>query len=203
MKLIVISNPVNLNNEHKLLISLFENGLEYFHLRKPGFTSEELEAYIRQIPSEYKNRIVLHTHHHLVDTYNLKGKHKTSESANIGETGVQQLPADNADERRKYISTSFHSIDEVLVCNYDYEYVFLSPVFDSISKENYKTTFNKNELKSFLNSYTEKIKIVALGGINEDSISQTIDMGFDGVAMIGAIWNNKNPVEEFMSLKKS
>ncbi len=185
MKLIVISNPVNLNNERALLCSLFENGLEYFHLRKPDFTSDEMEEYIQQIPAEYLSKIVIHSHHYLADKYNLKGKHKTFEQA--VKTG--------------FLSASFHSTDELMECNYNYEYVFLSPIFDSISKENYKSTFNKNELKSFLGSYNKTPEIIALGGINDETIHQVTDMGFDGVAVLGAIWNDKDPLQKFKELK--
>jgi thiamine-phosphate pyrophosphorylase len=199
MKLIVISNPTNLNNEHTLLSSLFENGLEYFHLRKPDFTSDEMEAYLQQIPAEYLSKIVLHSHHHLVDKYSLKGKHKTT--ANTSEISVKQLLVD---ERRveNFISTSFHSVEEILACDYNYEYAFLSPIFDSISKKGYTSKFNQSELKSFLSTHGKKMELIALGGINEETVHQAIDLGFDGIAVLGAIWNSKNPVKHFVNMHK-
>ena len=195
MKLIVISNPVNLNNEHTLLHSLFENGLDYFHLRKPDFTSDEMEKYIQQIPAEYLRKTVIHSHHHLADKYPLKGKHKTS--GTISEISMQQSITNN------FISTSFHSTDELMAGDYNFEYVFLSPIFDSISKKTYKSTFNKNELKIFLNNYNKKNEIIALGGINQETIPQAIGLGFDGVAMLGAIWNDEQPLQKFKELKNN
>jgi thiamine-phosphate pyrophosphorylase len=202
MKLIVISNPINVNKEHTLLCSLFENGLEYFHLRKPDFTSDEMEAYIKQIPAEYLNKIIVHSHHHLVDKYHLKGKYKTS--ANIREIRVGQLLADKADERRieNFISTSFHSTDEIMACDCNYEYAFLSPIFDSISKKGYTSKFNQTELKFFLSAHDKKMELIALGGINEETIHQAIDLGFDGVAVLGAIWNSKNAMNSFLFLQR-
>jgi len=202
MKLILISNPINLNNEHTLLCSLFENGLEYFHLRKSDFTSDEMEAYIKQIPAEYLSKIVLHSHHHLVDKYHLKGKHKTS--ANTSEITVKQLIADKADERRieNFISTSFHSTEEIMACDYNYEYAFLSPIFDSISKKGYTSKFNQTELKSFLSTRDKKMELIALGGISEETIHQAMDLGFNGIAVLGAIWNSKIPVKHFINMHK-
>jgi thiamine-phosphate pyrophosphorylase len=198
MKLIVISNPINVNKEHTLLCSLFENGLEYFHLRKPDFTSDEMETYIKQIPTEYLSKIVVHSHHHLVDKYHLKGKHKTT--ANTSEISVKQLLAD---EHRveNFISTSFHSTEEIIACDYNYEYAFLSPIFDSISKKGYTSKFNKEELKNFLNN-KKKMELIALGGINEETIHQAMNLGFDGIAVLGAIWNSKNAKNSFLLLQE-
>lgn len=187
MKLIVTSYPTNIDNEHKILCSLFENGLDYFHLRKPEFTSEEMEAYLTQIPSNYLNRVVIHSHYELADKYVLKGKHKTSvikETSNL----------------ERFVSTSFHSLEEINNCTYNYEYAFLSPIFDSISKENYKSNFNKTELKSFFNIYKKEIKIIGLGGVNEHNANEAIELGFNGVAVLGAVWNDKNPVEKLIGL---
>jgi len=171
-------------------------------LRKSDFTSDEMEAYIKQIPAEYLSKIVLHSHHHLVDKYHLKGKHKTS--ANTSEITVKQLIADKADERRieNFISTSFHSTEEIMACDYNYEYAFLSPIFDSISKKGYTSKFNQTELKSFLSTRDKKMELIALGGISEETIHQAMDLGFNGIAVLGAIWNSKIPVKHFINMHK-
>lgn len=188
MKLILISNPSNLNKEHTILCSLFENGLEHFHLRKPDFTLEQLEEYIQQVPKEHLKKIVLHSHHQLVEKYNLKGKHKSGSTKNS-----------NAEQ---FISTSFHSIDEIKNCNNNYQYAFLSPIYDSISKENYKADFDLNGLKLFLSTNKKEVEIIALGGIDENTIPQAVDLGFDGVAVLGAIWNSENPIRYFANMRK-
>jgi thiamine monophosphate synthase len=43
--------------------------------------------------------------------------------------------------------------------------------------------------------------IIALGGIDEDKIALVRKIGFIGVAVLGAIWNSKNPVEKFIRIK--
>ncbi len=213
MKLIVLSNPTNLNNEHAFLCSLFEEGLSYFHLRKPHFSFNEMEAYIQQVPAVYRNKIVLHSHHLLVEKYNLKGKHlsflnqlrNNNSSANISEISENKkikLHADSADKRRNNnnISTSFHSLEEIKDNNKNYEYIFLSPDFDSISKQGYKSNFDNAALKTFLNGSKKTTEIVALGGIDEHKILQVVDLGFDGVAVLGALWQSEHPVEKFKKL---
>ena len=52
-----------------------------------------------------------------------------------------------------------------------------------------KSNFMKEKLKTFLN-IERKIKIFALSGIDESRIEECKELGFDGVALLGAIWNN-------------
>lgn len=185
MKLIVISSPKNFQSEHQLIEELFVEGLKYFHLRKPTFTKKKIENFIKQIPERYYNRIVLHSHHALAEKYNLKGMHVKS----------HQLK-EKLNHQQILISTSFHSLEEIEKCEYNYDYAFLSPVFNSISKIGYTSKFNTATLQ-----LSEKLlkykKIIALGGIDEDKINIVKEIGFDGIALLGVIWQAKNPIEKF------
>jgi thiamine-phosphate pyrophosphorylase len=97
----------------------------------------------------------------------------------------------------KTISTSFHSTTAIFKSRRKYEYVFLSPVFDSISKQGYKGNFSLEELKSFLKS---KKNIIALGGINAENIELVKQKGFAGAAVLGSIWESKNPTKCYKEL---
>jgi thiamine-phosphate pyrophosphorylase len=100
----------------------------------------------------------------------------------------------------------FHSLQELADHKGKYEYAFLSPVFDSISKAEYKSKFS-DKMNRFLKMKPELIgavsgkNIIALGGIDEDKIALVRKIGFTGVAVLGAIWNSKNPVEKFIRIK--
>ena len=52
MKLIVITTPQFFEGEAAAVTSLFQNGLEILHLRKPGASAEEMEYFLRQLPME-------------------------------------------------------------------------------------------------------------------------------------------------------
>ncbi len=52
MKLIVITTPQFFEGEAAAVTSLFQNGLEILHLRKPGASAEEMEYFQRQMPKE-------------------------------------------------------------------------------------------------------------------------------------------------------
>lgn len=157
--LIVISNPLPIKGEHKIINQLFDEGLVFFHLYKPSFSKEETENFIQQISIEYRNKIVLHS---------------------------------------KYLK--FHSIKELEGCNEKYDYAFLSPIFNSISKAGYKSNYDLRVIKGFLKNRNEKI--IALGGIDEDKIDAVKNLGFQGIALLGAIWQSENPVEKFKRIKE-
>jgi thiamine-phosphate pyrophosphorylase len=186
LKLIVLSNPVNITNEHQVVRSLFDAGLNYFHLRKPSAVKGELENFIERIPEKYHERIVLHSHVELMERFDLKGIHYSVLTPEVNTT--------------RFFSTSFHTFEEIEQCKYRYDYAFLSPVFNSISKPGYQAAFNKIELQKFLN---DKQNLIALGGIDEHTIPEAIEMGFSGLAVLGALWNAKDPLKKFNCLQNS
>ena len=63
----------------------------------------------------------------------------------------------------------------------DYDYVTLSPIFDSISKQGYKSAFKLMELKNKIKGK----KVVALGGVTPDKFSYLKSIGFKGAALLG------------------
>lgn len=197
MKIIVISNPVKINDEINILISLFKHGLKLLHLRKPDFTKEEYQNIIKSIPKEYHNNIVIHSHYELTNVFNLKGIH-------LPEYTRTNFNTENLNEifsKYNVISSSFHNLNDLSNINNDYEYVFLSPIFNSISKNNYNTTFKINDISSALKK--SQNKIIALGGINLNNAKQAINMGFSGIALHGTIWSSKNPINSFIEIINS
>lgn len=40
-------------------------------------------------------------------------------------------------------------------------------------------------------------KLIALGGISPENIQQTLENGFDDVALLGSIWNSNKSIENF------
>ena len=123
MKLIVITTPQFFEGEAAAVTSLFQNGLEILHLRKPGASAEEMEYFLRQLPMEYMPRIVTHEQFQLASVFGLKGIHLNGRNP--------QIPFGY----KGHISCSCHSLEEVLKHKSDCSYVFLSPIYDSISKE--------------------------------------------------------------------
>jgi len=94
----------------------------------------------------------------------------------------------------------FHSLKELEEYPMKYEYALLSPVFNSISKEGYKSAYDLKELEKCIKGRKEKI--IALGGIDGDKIEKVKEIGFSGIALLGAIWLNKDPVRSYKKIRE-
>lgn len=193
--MIVITNPFFIEDEIRILHSLLEEGLSLLHIRKPDFSELEMAQFINQIKLEFRSNLVLHNHQ-LAEDFGINRFH-------FSEKERKELPARFSKPYRlkcKSISTSTHSIEDFNSLENDFDYAFLSPVFKSISKENYypeKDLFE--EIKSRRN---HKTKMVALGGIDSENIQKSLENGFDDVALLGTIWNNENPLKQFKLCQK-
>ena len=201
MKLIIISSPKKNTSEPEIVTQLFKNGLEIFHLRKPGFSQKELEEYLNLIPGEFFNRIVIHSYHKLAVKYNLRGIHLTRRHRRQKFKTWLKIKYVKSKNPDITITASFHSLESLFEDQSNYDYVFLSPVFDSISKGNYQAKFSGHNLEVILSKTQQKV--IALGGVNIDKIDKIKEMNFVGMALHGAIWESKDPVEAFRNINKA
>ena len=103
------------------------------------------------------------------------------------------------------LSTSFHSLEEISRTRRRYDYVLLSPIFDSISKVGYASGFALPALQAQMASRTVRTgyqpQVLALGGITADNIGQLPSIGFSGAAVLGSIWQSPDPVAAFHQLQ--
>ena len=199
MKLILITPPTYFVEEDKIITALFEEGLDLLHLRKPDTAPIYAERLLTLIPEQYHKRIVVHGHFYLKDEFKLKGVHLNSRNP--------LLPGNY----KGHISRSCHSLEEVKEHKKNCDYVFLSPVFDSISKKDYHANYTPEEIRKAHKSGIIDKKVIALGGIDVDNIRQVKSYGFGGAAIMGALWNKFDScmdrdfdlvIEHFKKLKK-
>jgi thiamine-phosphate pyrophosphorylase len=194
--MIIISSPISVPNEINLIHSLFEEGMELLHVRKPDFTTEELQAFVTTIGLEYRKRLVLQSHHHLAKALEINRIHFI-ESSRITHT---ESELKRYKELGLILSTSTHCIEDFNELDSNYAYAFLSPVHPSISKMNYVSKIDLFEAIKKRNNF--KTKVIALGGILAKNIKFTLTNGFDDVALLGTIWNQNNPIENFKICQK-
>ncbi|MGL4852311.1 MAG: thiamine phosphate synthase [Phocaeicola sp.] len=177
MKLILITTPHYFVQEDKILTALFEEGLETLHLRKPYTSPILAERLLALIPQQFHKRIVIHENFHLQKGRFLKGVHLNRR--------FPDLPQDYTG----HISTSCHSFEEVELHKPHCNYLFLSPIFDSISKEGYLSSYTPEEIRHANRTGLIDQKIIALGGVEENNLDEIKDYGFGGAAILGALWN--------------
>ncbi|MBE7647546.1 thiamine phosphate synthase [Tenacibaculum finnmarkense] len=191
--IVLISPEKDVANEMQILHQLFEAGLECYHLRKPSKDYQEHIVYLNQIPEKYHNKIVTHYFHELVNEYSLKGIHfqeqKRRDALENGSRyfiGLQMIG--------KTMSSSFHEPEELANCDIEFDYHLLSPVFSSISKKGYQGRgFDVNNIDK---------TIIGMGGITSETISKTLALGFQGIGVLGGVWNSQNAVESFKNIQK-
>jgi len=176
--MIIISNPLFIANEIACINSLFEAGLEVLHLRKPEASKEEMGKFISLIDNQFHSQIMIHSHYELLNSFNLMGIHFTEKSK------CRQDEFANVSCKK---SRTVHELTELNTVKPFIDYVFLSPLFPSVSKVGYSKQWDFEELKRDL--YKKRnFKIVALGGITLDNMKQVRELGFDDFALLGSIW---------------
>jgi thiamine-phosphate pyrophosphorylase len=199
--MIVISSPTSIENEINIIHQLFEEGLQLFHIRKPDYNESDVRQFVLAIGLEYSNRLVLHSHHQLAAELAINRIHFTEKTRKEVTTAPTRLSKPCSCILKQFItngfhlSTSTHYIEDFNALDQIFEYAFLSPVFPSISKENY---VSKTDLFEAIKIRTNhSTQLVALGGIEPKNIEKSFRNGFDDVALLGIIWNSKNPIKKF------
>lgn len=170
--MIVVSHPEYFDGEIEAINALFEAGLSSFHVRKNKFNGGYLDA----VTLNPENSVILHG-----DPVHAR-KHGTGVHFKAGQpiTKFKGL----------FTSVAAHSIDELMEFDGLVDRIMLSPVFDSISKNNYRSNFDIKELKYLFNHTKFHSEIVALGGLNERTAIIALEAGFNDVATLGFVWNS-------------
>lgn len=178
-RLIGITPEYDVFFEHRRISNLvLSGGVEYFHIRKPYFTEEQMRAYLLKFDNpQVKQRLSLHDYHHLALEFDLGGIHLNKRNPILKE-----------EFKNKRISVSCHSLEEIKKWKENADYCFLSPIFDSISKQGYTSKFSSIDLQQGFNNGILDNKIVALGGVTYDNIKDLQNIGFSSFAMLGELW---------------
>lgn len=177
MRLAVITDPEFRPDETEIIPLLLGEGIDRVHLRKPGATEADLRHLIESLPAMLYPRLTLHDNLSLAVEYGLGGVHLNRRNP--------EPPA----VFRGMVSRSCHSLDEVAACR-GVDYLFLSPIFDSISKSGYRAAFSEAELRDAAAQGFLGPQVWALGGVRPDLLPLVRAYGFGGAALLGCIWQD-------------
>lgn len=198
--IVVFTAETILENEAESLNALFEVGLQILHLRKPKSCKKQYEQLLKAINPNYHSRIMLHQFHDLAAIYGCKGIHLKGIHKNqfTKEKDGLKKYIESYQNKGFCVSTGVHSLTELKKYQSStLDYVFLSPIFNSISKKNYNAL--KLDHKTFKNIFS-KFPVWALGGVDLEKIEYVYQMGFKGAAVLGAIWKTNEPTSYFKKL---
>ena len=190
MQIVVVSPESRDPRELPAMERFFAAGLERYHVRKPSWPAAELEAWLRALPGDWRPRIVLHEHHDLVERLGLGGRHDKDAGGDGG-----GAPAGT--------SRSCHDIACLRRHLGAYPTILFGPVFPSLSKPGYGPTpgFPWYELWALFRRGDRApgpgsrgpASVLAIGGITAQRLARCAELGFDGAAVLGAVWNGPDP----------
>lgn len=194
MEWIVITSPGFLQGEADFIDKLFNHGLDRLHLRKPGADIGECRRLLDGISREWLPRIVVHDNFGLCREYGLGGVHLN---------GRNPMAPPNHEGS---VSRSCHSLEEISRYKGECDYLTLSPIFNSISKQGYMAAFEPEQLTAARDSGLIDSRVIALGGVTLENIPRVRELGFGGVAILGDVWQRMadGSVDEYLaSLRKA
>lgn len=190
MEWIVITSPGFLQGEADFIDRLFGHGLDRLHLRKPGADIGECRRLLDGISREWLPRIVVHDNFGLCREYGLGGVHLN---------GRNPMAPPNHEGS---VSRSCHSLEEISRYKGECDYLTLSPIFNSISKQGYMAAFGPGQLAAARDCGLIDSRVIALGGVTLENIPRVKELGFGGVAILGDVWQRMadGNVDEYLAL---
>lgn len=190
--IIVITPEQAVRNETDIINALFQEGLELLHVRKPLMDAPAMRNYIKNIHPGYHEQLVLHSHYILAEECGTSRLHfKESERLNIPDHFFEEY----------IVSTSVHSIGCFNTLDARWEYALISPVFPSISKKGYGN--GTTILESIRQRENDDSGLIALGGINHHNIDAVFSEDVDGAALLGAVWESKEPLKTYVQCRQN
>jgi thiamine-phosphate pyrophosphorylase len=176
--LCLITEPEAVADEAAKIAFALDAGIDWVHLRKPAWSASQQRELINRLEPRHRLRLRLHDCFELLDDYELGGVQLNGRHP--------QAPAS-----ARSVARSCHTVEELQSAQ-GLAYATLSPIFDSISKQGYRSPFRLEELR--LPPHT-----VALGGVTPDSFALLKRIGFEGAAMLGGIgW--REPLDAFKQI---
>lgn len=192
MKLIIMTKSTFFVEEDKILVTLFEGGMDNLHLYKPLTSPVYSERLLSLIPEDFYNKITVHDHFYLKEEYRLNGIHI--------DTPTLTPPLNY----KGHISRTCTKLEQLKEMKKQSNYVFLRNIFDSQSEPEQKSDFTMNDLEKAADNGLIDKKVYALGGMNTDNLQIARDLGFGGVVICGDLWNrfdihNQNDYKELIN----
>lgn len=178
MRLVVITQPGFGAGEAETIRELLDGGIDRVHLRKPFAPEAAMRRLLDRLDPAVLPRITLQDCLGLAAEYGAGGVHLNARHPEPPQ-GFRGL-----------VSRSCHSLEELeeLEEHAADDYLFLSPIFDSISKVGYTARFTAESLLEAAARGIVNDRVLALGGVRPEYLPRIRAYGFGGAALMGCIW---------------
>lgn len=185
-------------DEPSLVTKMFESGLKTLHLRKPKYSTNQMAEYLKQIPTHFHDRIVIHSHHNLALKFTLKGIHLSK--SHLRTNWRYWLTRVRLKLRFKQTSKSrsYSRLQQVYAKEeHNFNYYLIGTMFNNMTGELYSGFYEDGVIAANRNSGK---KLIARGGTSPGSITRALKYGFDGIAFNSYLWNAEMPYEKFLAI---
>ena len=118
--------------------------------------------------------------------------------------GQEDIPVDIARSiigNEKIIGLTVHNVNEAIIAKeQSVDYIGLAPIFNTDTKKDSKAPCGINMIKEIKNSVD--LPIIAVGGINQNNVTDVVINGADGIAVVSAVLDSDdvyNSVKNFIN----
>ena len=206
----LIAGPENLLPNHiykcekpnnalvRIVSELAENGLDVFQLRAKSMKDNEIIYLIKDLSAAtFNTKMKLCIN----DNVNVASKCKgLIDILHLGQTDMDPNEAKKFIDQNIQIGLSITDENQLGNIPKCVNYLGVGPIFPTGSKSDASEPMGLNTLKEIINK--TNLPVVAIGGISIDNICELFKLGVSGVAVISAILNENNPIENFKKMKE-
>ena len=119
----------------------------------------------------------------------------------LGQTDMDPNEAKNLIDQNIQIGLSITNENQLGNIPNCVNYLGVGPIFNTGSKSDASEPIGSNRLKKIINK--TDLPVVAIGGISIDNICNLFKLGVSGVAVISAILNTHDPIQNFLQIKNN
>ena len=175
MKLFLSTTPTFFVEEDKILTALFDAGLEYLYLDKPGCAPVYMERLLSLLPKKYYKRIITCQHYYLQSEYHLMG--------------IQLTPGAVLPEDYKGVKgIECHTAAQIAENRKAFDYLTFGPFpKEDEVKSQERASFLEEVNRARIEGNLGK-RIIAYGDIDEQNIKEFEKMHMGGVILSFSFW---------------
>ena len=183
----------------KIVSELAESGLDVFQLRAKSMQDNDIIDLIKDLRSGTTNTKMKLC---INDNVNVATKCKgLIDILHLGQSDMKPNDAKKIIDQNIEIGLSITHESQLGNIPDCVNYLGVGPIFPTGSKNNASEPIGSNRLKEIINK--TNLPVVAIGGISIEDTCDLFKLGVSGVAVISAILNQYNPIENFHKFKEN
>jgi len=176
----------------RMLGWLLEGGCRVIQLRCKGWTDDAVLITARRMVSRCRAAgalLLLNDRAHLVEAVSADGVH-------VGQGDADSHTVRTLIGPNRILGRSTHNVSQIQQALPAADYIAFGPIFQTSNLSTPKRTQGLNRLRTAVHAVAGRAPLVAIGGISASNIADVRAGGANAWAVIGAIANAADPVEQ-------